>query len=300
MTNLFTAYINGWESWGKVFQSIKAFGPLIKHIFKRHKLPFTKVENCTPGTNAVFKVGNYIIKIFAPKETGLDTDRDYETERFGMERANRLGVFVPELIAIGCVEHKYFFKYFIMEYVSGSSLGELEGSLTDREKYRYAAQLRAITHKLNTPCEDFNGIDVLKRAKKCQSWSDFPQSFQEQRLEYLNNMKISSPVYVHGDLNPDNVLISEEGKLYIIDFADAVMAPAEYELAALCELFSFEKPYMDGYFNQYDISELTEKFFNGLIIHDFGLNIISCKFGDIREIDSLNELRKKLYNAIQG
>ena len=52
----FTATIDGWTSWGRVFQSIEAFEPLIRHILSQHALPIAEIEHCTPGTNAVFKV----------------------------------------------------------------------------------------------------------------------------------------------------------------------------------------------------------------------------------------------------
>ena len=83
MSALFKEENFDWTSWGKVFQAAESFGPLIKYIFKLHKLPFSSIEHCTPGTNAVFKVGSYIIKIFAPNESGMDTDSDYNTELFG-------------------------------------------------------------------------------------------------------------------------------------------------------------------------------------------------------------------------
>jgi len=299
--NMFTANINGWSSWGKIFQSVKDFEPLIKYIFNRHNLPFTGLEHCTPGTNAVFKVGDFVVKIFAPKESGMDSDLDYRTELFGMERANRLGIPAPQLVARGTIEDKYMFHYLIMEYISGGSLGQLEVRMTDDEKRQHARRLREITDKMNSPCERFNDLDIINRALNCGRWNIFPQSFQYERKEYLKNYKITSPVYVHGDLNPDNVLIDAEGKLYIIDFADAVLAPYEYELAAIvCELFCFEKPYMEGYFGEYDVLELTEKCFDGLLMHDFGYNIIRGNLGRIDEITSLSMLKERLYTAIRN
>lgn len=299
--HMFNANINGWSSWGRVFQSIKDFEPLIKYIFDRHNLPFAEIEHCTPGTNAVFKVGGLAAKIFAPTESGMDTDSDYKTELFGIERANRLGLSAPQLLASGTVEDKYIFRYLIMEHISGGSFGQLESGMTDEEKMEYAKQLRKITDKMNTPCESFNHIDVISRALHCERWCKFPLSFQNERREYLKQHKIAAPVYVHGDLNPDNVWIDTKGKLYIIDFADAVLAPPEYELAAVvCELFCFEKPYMDGYFGDYDAIELAEKCFDGLLLHDFGYNIIRCNFGRIDEITSLDVLRERIYTAIKN
>lgn len=108
MDYLFKAEISCWGDWGKVYQSIEAFEPLIKHICGIEKIPYAKTEHCTPGTNAVFKVLTtdkriLVFKIFAPKESGMDTDSDFITEHFGISRAVSLGVSVPELIAYGAL-----------------------------------------------------------------------------------------------------------------------------------------------------------------------------------------------------
>jgi len=188
-----------------------------------------------------------------------------------------------------------------MEHISGASFGQLERGLTDYEKTKYARQLREITDRMNTPCERFNHYDVVDRALHCERWGKFPLSFQYERREYLKKYEMKNPVYVHGDMNPDNVLVDAKGKLYIVDFADAVLAPAEYELAAIvCELFCFEKPYMDGYFGEYDAAGLAEKCFEGLLLHDFGYNIIRSNLGRIDEITSLAVLKKRLYTAIKN
>ena len=297
---LFTADIHDWTSWGKIFQSIEAFKPLVEYIFNNHSLPYTGIEHCMPGTNAVFKIGGFIVKIFAPYESGMDTDSDFMTELFGIKRANKLGIPSPQLVASGTVEDKYVFHYLIMEYIFGYTLGNLESELSDYEKIEYAKQLRIITDKLNLSCQRFNDYDIVNRALSCERWSKFPQSFQIERRKFLEQYNCKNNlVYVHGDLNPDNVLINTEGKLFIIDFADAVLAPLEYELVAIvCELFCFEKPYMDGYFGEYDPIKLTELCFNALLLHDFGYNIIRCNLGRIDEITSLTLLKERLYTAI--
>jgi serine/threonine protein kinase len=113
-------------------------------------------------------------------------------------------------------------------------------------------------------------------------------------------MDKSDKVYVHGDLNPDNVLIDANGELYLIDFADAVLAPVSYEQSVVaCELFCFEKPYMLGYFGDYKVADIVELCRNGMLIHDFGGDILRHSIGPADEISSLEVLRERLYHIVK-
>ena len=57
-----------------MYQSIPAFAPLIQEIFRREDLPFSPLSPLTPGTNAVFRSGELVVKVFFPKESGLDPE----------------------------------------------------------------------------------------------------------------------------------------------------------------------------------------------------------------------------------
>ena len=111
--SLFTEQLNNWDDWGKVFHSIPAFKSLVEYIFNKESLLIAEIENLKPGTNAVFKVGEYVIKIFAPQglDDGFGTNVDVEL--FGMKLANVRGVPAPKLIADGVVEDKYDFRYIL-------------------------------------------------------------------------------------------------------------------------------------------------------------------------------------------
>lgn len=75
--------------------------------------------------------------------------------------------------------------YLIMEYIKGNSLGELQ-----REHHKLSVE-KIIEYAIETA----------------------------EVLHYLHNIK--PPVY-YADLKPDNLLISESGKLYLVDFGSAV------------------------------------------------------------------------------
>ena len=80
-TTYFTETIQNWQDWAAVFQSISAFEPLIRAILQKEKLPLGKVTQLTPGTNAVFRVEQLVIKIYAPKESGMDQTSDQKQIR---------------------------------------------------------------------------------------------------------------------------------------------------------------------------------------------------------------------------
>lgn len=297
--SLFTHYIHGWASWGKVFQSIDAWQPLIECIFQKEKLPFTAVEYLTPGTNAVFKVGEYVVKIFAPVESGIDSTMDIQTETFAMKRSATLGISVPKCIASGCIEDKYSFSYMIMDFISGKEFTDIAGTLSFDEKVAFGRRLREITDKMNTPCESFNDIDVINDKGRYRRWDKYPATFRQERLAYLKTHEYGEKVFVHGDLCSDNILVAGDGELFIIDFADAVTAPIIYEQAHVAsELFQFDKGFLTGYFGKYEIDWLADLCFNGLLIHDFGGDIVEQHVAKPEEITSLKILCERLYGLI--
>ena len=77
---LFTETVENWKDWGRVFQSIPAFTPLAQEICRREGLPWVGLSPLTPGTNGVFHCGDAVLKIFFPKESGLDPALDFHRE----------------------------------------------------------------------------------------------------------------------------------------------------------------------------------------------------------------------------
>jgi len=301
MNYLFTREIDNWANWSRVYQDITAWRPLIEYIFDKENLPFTAIERLKPGTNAVFKVGGYVVKIFAPAESGMDNALDTHTEIFAMKRSDMLGISVPKCVACGCVEDRYRFWYIIMTYIQGKAFCDHAASLTREEKIAFGRGLREVTDKMNTPCERFNDIDVINDKGRYRRWDKYPETFRKERLDYIRTHNFGEKVFVHGDLCGDNILIDGDGRIFIIDFADAVYAPIVYEQAHVAsELFDFDETFLTGYFGWYDIDTLTDLCFNGLLIHDFGGDIIASKADRAREITSLGEMRKLLYSLIKA
>jgi len=319
---LFREKIESWDDWGNIFQSISAFKPLVDEILSRENLNPTTIENLTPGTNAVFKVGDFVVKIFAPAQSGMDQTIDLQTELFAIRQAEEIGVSTPKMVAHGFVEDKYRFAYIITEYVKGILFEEvlrrdsliklasesIQGQgdflvdargMSDAEKTEFGRKLREITDKMNLPCEPFNGIDVIKDKSRHFRWNKYPECFKSERLNYIHSHDYGERVFVHGDLCADNILLSPGGDIFIIDFADAVLAPLVYEHSHVAvELFNFDPAFLKGFIGDYTVNELTDICFNGLLIHDFGGDIVEHRIGEPKEFKKLADLWERLEHII--
>ena len=295
---LFQQTISNLADWAKVFQDKEIFEPFVKRIFQENGMIYEGIDNCTPGSNAVFRSGKYIVKIFAPEESEIGGESDYITEKYGLSHANRLHIAAPKLYADGVIEDKYIFRYLLMEYVEGQSLADISDSLSAEERIRIGRRLREAVERMDTECEPFNSHMLFgKMAEK--RWGVFPESFQKERAAYLNTRKLENCVFVHGDLNPDNIIINDKLEICVIDFADALIAPVELELAGLiCDGVKFDPDYLQGFWENYDKESLTEQLVYGLMLHDYGANIIRDNIGNPAKISSLQELRERILEKI--
>lgn len=293
--NYFNCDICGWDSWKQISSSVGAFENLLHHIYKTHGIKINDIKEM-PATNAVFKVDDTVIKIYTPDETGLCTD--FFAEKFCIDRALKLKIPTSEIICDGIVYDKYLFRYIITEYINGYTFGDIENALSDSDRIDIGKQLASITKKLNVPCEEFNDVNIIERAVTSFRYKDYSSEFNAERINYLKNYKILNEVYVHGDINPCNIIIDDNKMAYLIDFADSCTAPACYELPpVICWVFEFDNFYMQGYFdNKYD--NLAENLFNGILLHDYGGDIIKDNFGNCNEINSLDILYNKIKERI--
>ena len=293
---LFEHTVTTLDEWAKIFQNAEAFTPLVRHILHLHNLPQTDIRNTTPGSHAVFRAGEYIVKVYAPDCFGWPCESDFLTETAAMQYANRLGIAVPELIAHGRIYDQYEFRYLIQTFVHGTEFGKAK--LSSEEKFKVGQQLREICDRMNVPYERFNDYDFLEDALADEDeWEEFSEDFRRSRIGYLRNYAHGTPVYVHGDIHIDNAILDENGRVWILDFADSVTAPVEYEYASLFPgLFRMETPYLDGFFGkgQWTPETVAEMLTYGFCLHRFGGHIIDDLFGDSDVLYSIDDLREAI------
>lgn len=275
MNPLFRESVQNWDDWGRVFQSIPAFEALVQEIYRRENLPFSPPKHLTPGTNAVFRVGNTVAKVFFPRESGLDPFPDFHNEAAVCARLTEERIPTPRLLAQGMIRDAYDFYYIITEYSPGEEAGDWLASASPAEKRAFALGLRELLTRLNRPAEGLlPSIDLLRRAVENPRLEQLPPTLREDLRQRARSLDLSQKVLVHGDLTGENLLVSKTGEITIIDCADACLAPAWYELGPIVfELFRCD-PFLLGSFAGEDRESFAEQVLDAVCIHDFGADLL--------------------------
>lgn len=294
---LFTETVENWKDWGRVFQSIPAFTPLAQEICRREGLPFAGLSPLTPGTNGVFRCGDAVLKIFFPKESGLDPALDFHRERTVSQWAAEWGVSTPAVLGQGMVSDKYDFYYLITQYCPGEEAGPWLEEATPAQRAEFVKRLRQMLETLNRPAPGiFPWEDLKAQARTNKRLEKLTPSLREEALHRLEGIELGEIVLTHGDLTGENLLVKEDGSLVVIDWADARLAPAWYELGPIAfELFQGR-----GELLRLFAGEGREAFIERLLdcccLHDFGADFLwnFWQREGVAEFRSLREVRELL------
>ena len=298
---LFPCAITGWHSWQAVAHDPEPFTALIRYIFEKEGLPYAPPVPCGKSTNAVFRAGGYVIKLFVPEEIGFNPARELALERFAFQTMRERRIPCPECAACGCVLARYNFYYLIMEAIEGETLRTLAPRWTSGEKRRFARRLREILDRFHQPVEHFEQLDFITQALENRNWDAFPEPFRRELRAHLTARRGAPEklVYVHGDTKGGNILLDASGEIYLIDFADTLLAPVEYEWSlVMVGLFRFDADYMLGFFGDMGVEELIDICMRGLPIHDFGADNIRALLGDVSCITGFDALRAALTRCL--
>ncbi|ERJ12180.1 phosphotransferase [Haloplasma contractile] len=287
-----------WNRWCEVFQDIDYFKPLINRIFIQEQLgDVRQIENVTKGTNAVFKVNDFIVKIFVPDEVKLWKEDDFNTEQSSITRAMNLGVRTPRLVTAGSITDNYVWKYMVLEFIDANEVGKIRIKLNQEQKIKFANDFSNIVNRLNkTPNYMYCNQSIKERVINGGRWEQANMRVQKELKRELENIDLSESVYVHGDLTAENVMMNQSGDVYIIDFADSTIAPSYYEYPPiLFDLFDCDKVMIKAFFKNKE--KVVDLVYKGLLIHDFGgdfakLLLKKYKNKSLKELDSLYELKE--------
>lgn len=304
MSYLFSHTIANWADWSRVYCDIDAFTPLIRAVFAREGLPVdTPIEGLTPGTNAVFRCGDKVIKLYAPAESGLSTQRDYAVEIAMLNHARRAGVRTSNLHSHGIFQDRYCFYYLVFEYIIGEEAGGAIVRMSAAKKRDFAQSMGSICERLHQPCDPIlPPLDIRAHALDNSRTLSLPPSLRDSVLARAKGAVWDQSVLVHGDLTGENVLIAPDRKPVLIDFADSVWGPWWYELPPLVfELFRCDKEMIGAFRGSMPLPLFMERLLDGLSLHDFCASILQ-EYAEreqisLRSLTTLQAVAARLYQA---
>lgn len=183
----------------------------------------------TVSTGKVIYVdGDMIYKVFDENYSKADV----LNEALNQARVEETGLNIPKILEVGKVDGKWFIQ---MEYIKGKTLAELmEENPEKKEEYidlLVDLQLEVVSKK----------SPLLKKLKDKMntkiSQTDIDATTRYELHTRLEGMPKHNKV-CHGDFNPTNVVIREDGTPFIIDWAHATQGNAAADAARTYLMFS--------------------------------------------------------------
>lgn len=179
----------------------------------------------------VYKDGDRVIKVF---ENGY-SKADILNEALNQARIEETGLNIPKILGVTTEDGKWAI---ISEYISGKTLAQLMTENPDKfdEYLERFVDIQAEIHSKKFPL-----LTKLKdKMNRKIDMADIDAATRYDLHTRLEGMPRHDKV-CHGDFNPSNVIITDSGKPYIIDWAHATRGNASADAARTYLLFRLEK-----------------------------------------------------------
>jgi hygromycin-B 7''-O-kinase len=322
-------FVHTWKEWGEMFTDLARWKPAVDEICRRESIPFRSIETGYPGTNAVFVLDQtYVLKIYAPF---CHEEFDLERELYPILERNS-SIPAPRLIAQGILQDRMPWPYIVIDFKPGEPIREVRGRISRANMIEIASDMGRIVRELHrTPIAQIKGLD-----RSPEGWMRFVRSRQESCAEQIRSKGVLPDVVIaeiadlfasarlgcgerplvllNGDLTEDHLLLHRSSVGYedggwrisgLIDFADALIGPREYEWIALWfGALDRDSACLQAFMESYDPGiELDEAFYRQAMaftfLHEFGAEIIAWtlkRLGNPR-VCSMQELQQVLWDS---
>lgn len=199
----------------------------------------------------VYRDGDKCIKVF---------DKDYSkadvlNEALNQARIEETGLNIPKVLEVTTIDGKWAI---VSEFIEGVTLAELMEKNPDKLD-EYLNTLVDIQLEIQSKtCPLLNKLKDKMNRKISEADLDATTRYElHSRLEGMPKHK----KVCHGDLNPSNIIVTNDGKYYIIDWSHATQGNASADAARTYLLFCLKeneetaKKYLDIFCKKSDTAK---------------------------------------------
>ena len=179
------------------------------------------------NNKTIYRDGDRAIKVF-----GADYSKaDVLNEALNQARIEETGLNIPKVLEVTMIDGKWAI---VSEFIKGKTLAQLMAEDPDN-KQKYIEQLVDLQMEVHSKtCPLLNKLKDKMSRKIAQT--DFDATTRYDLHTRLEAMPKHNKV-CHGDFNPSNVVVTEDGTLYILDWAHATQGNASADVARTYLLF---------------------------------------------------------------
>ena len=178
-------------------------------------------------TKTLYRDGNKCIKLFNEDYSKADV----LNEALNQARIEGTGLNTAKVLEVTTIDGKWAI---VLEYIEGRTLSELMRENPDKfdEYLELFVDLQIEVHSKTCPL-----LNKLKdKMNRKISEADIDATTRYELHTRLEGMPKHKKV-CHGDFNPSNIIVTPEGKLYIIDWSHATQGNASADVARTYLLF---------------------------------------------------------------
>ena len=193
------------------------------------------------NSKTVYRDGDLCIKVFDEDFSKADV----LNEALNQARIEETGLNIPKVKEVMTIDGKWAI---VSEYIKGKTLAQLMEEHPEK-KDEYIEKLVDLQLEVNSKeCPLLNKLRDKMQSKISQTQLDATTRYELHTR--LNAMPKHNKV-CHGDFNPSNVIITDDGKAFIIDWSHATQGNASADAARTYLLFWLEgdidgaKKYLD-------------------------------------------------------
>ena len=179
------------------------------------------------NSKTIYRDGDRCIKVFNAEYSKADV----LNEALNQARIEETGLNIPKILEVTMIDGKWAI---VSEYIKGKTLAQLMAENPDKkvEYIEYLVDLQMIVHAKKSPLLN----KLMDKMRRKIAETDFDATTRYDLHTRLEGMPKHNKV-CHGDFNPSNVIISEEGVPYILDWSHATQGNASADVARTYLLF---------------------------------------------------------------